>query len=100
MCVCVCSVCVCVCVLKMANKAPTAGIEHSLAVQASVLTITPPKLPDVTNIPTPTCLRRQRRLLQHHTLIKSAYIELGGSEFIEPNKSINHHPSVPSHPVT
>ena len=37
--------------------APRAGIEPTyLAFQANVLMITPPRLPDVTTIPTPTCL--------------------------------------------
>ena len=34
---------------------PRAGIEPaSLSFRTSVLTITPPRLPDVTNVPTPT----------------------------------------------
>ena len=36
---------------------PRAGIEPTtLAFQASMLTITPPRFPDVTTVPTPTCL--------------------------------------------
>ena len=44
-------------VMKMGNIVPRAGIELTpLALLASVLPITPPRLPDVTNVPTPTCL--------------------------------------------
>ena len=44
-------------VMKMGNIVPTVGIEPtSLAFQASVLTITPPRFPHVTILPTPTCL--------------------------------------------
>ena len=44
-------------VMKMRNIVPSAGIEPtSLAFQASVLTITPPRLPDVTTLPTATFL--------------------------------------------
>ena len=44
-------------VMKMGNIVPTAGIEPtSLAFRASVLTITPHRIPDVTTIPTPTYL--------------------------------------------
>ena len=43
--------------MKMGNIAPKVGIELvSLAVRASMLTITPSGLPDVTTLPTPTCL--------------------------------------------
>ena len=43
--------------MKMGNTVPSAGIEAtSLAFRASVLSITPPRLPDVTMLPTPTCL--------------------------------------------
>ena len=42
---------------KMGNIEPKVAIEStSLAFQASVLTITSPGLPDVTSLPTPTCL--------------------------------------------
>ena len=43
-------------VMTIGNIAPRAGIEStSLAFQHSVLTITTPRLPDVTTLPTPTC---------------------------------------------
>ena len=43
--------------MKIGNIVPIAGIERkSLAFRASVLTITPRRIPDVTIIPTPTCL--------------------------------------------
>ena len=45
-------------VMKMGNIAPRAGIEPtSLAFQARLLTIIPPRLPDVTTLPMPTCVR-------------------------------------------
>ena len=45
-------------VMKMGNMTPKAGIERtSLAFRASILTITPPSLPYVNTLPTPTCLR-------------------------------------------
>ena len=44
-------------VSKMGNNAPRAGIKPtSLAFWASVLTLSPPRLADVTPLPTPTCL--------------------------------------------
>ena len=44
-------------VTKMEKTVPRAGIEpKSLAFRASVLTVTPHRLPDVTTIPTSTCL--------------------------------------------
>ena len=43
--------------MKMENIVPRAGMEPtSLAFQASVQPITPRRLPDITTIPTPTCL--------------------------------------------
>ena len=43
--------------MKMGNIVSRAEIEPtSLAFQASVLTIKPPRLHDVTTVPTPTCL--------------------------------------------
>ena len=42
--------------MKMGNIAPRAGIKPTcLAFWASMLTITPPRLPDVITIPTPNC---------------------------------------------
>ena len=42
---------------EMGNIAPRAGIEPTfLGFWASALTITPPRLPDVTALPMPTCL--------------------------------------------
>ena len=58
--------------MKLGNIVPTAGIEPvSLAIQASMLVITSPRPPDVTNVSTTTsvpvyaapCLRGQCRLL-------------------------------------
>ena len=44
-------------VIKIGNIVPRAGMEPtSLASLASVLTITPLRLPDVTTLPKPTCL--------------------------------------------
>ena len=44
-------------VMERRNIAPKAGIETtSLAFRANVLTITPPRLPAVTTLPTPTCI--------------------------------------------
>ena len=44
--------------MKVGNIVPRAEIEPtSLAFWASVLTITPHRVPDVTNVPMPTCLR-------------------------------------------
>ena len=44
-------------VMKMGNIVPLVGLEPTpLAFRASVLPITSPRLPDVTIIPTPTCL--------------------------------------------
>ena len=41
---------------EMGNNVPRVGDDTtSLAFQASVLNITPPRLPDVTILPTPTC---------------------------------------------
>ena len=57
--------------MKMGNTVPRAGIEPtSLAFQASVLPFTPCKVPDVTTIPTPTCLCRSlpQRSVQATTL--------------------------------
>ena len=52
--------CTYICVLdatKMGNIKPRAGIKcTSLAFRVHMLTITPPRLPDVTAPPTPTCL--------------------------------------------
>ena len=43
--------------MKIGNTAPRVGIEPtSLAFWASVLTITPRRLPDITTIPAPPCL--------------------------------------------
>ena len=42
-------------VMKMGNMVLRAGIEPNLVFQASVLTITPLRLPDVTTLPTHTC---------------------------------------------
>ena len=43
--------------MKMGNIAPTVGIEStSLVRQDNVLSITPPRLPDVIILSTPTCL--------------------------------------------
>ena len=58
-------------VMKMGNVVPWVGIEPIfLAFRASVLTITPCRLPDVTTIHTPSvyaapCFRGQRSLLQY-----------------------------------
>ena len=42
-------------VMKMGNSVPQAGIEPIiLTFQASVLTITPPRLPEISMLPTPT----------------------------------------------
>ena len=44
-------------VLKIGNIVPRVGIKHtSVAFQVRVLTITPPRFPYVTTVPTPTCL--------------------------------------------
>ena len=44
-------------VMKMGNIVPKTGIDATpLAFQDIVLTITPSRLPDVTTLPTPTCL--------------------------------------------
>ena len=44
-------------VMTMGNIQPRVGTEPtSLAFHTNVLTITPPKLPDVTILPTPTCV--------------------------------------------
>ena len=52
----------------MGSAMPRAGIKPtSLAFWASVLTITPPRLPDVITLPTPTYLC-QCRLLQKRKL--------------------------------
>ena len=46
-------------VMKMGNIVPRVKIEPiSLAFWVSMLTITPPSLPDVTTLPTPTCLKQ------------------------------------------
>ena len=43
-------------VMKMGNNLARAGIKPtSLALWANVLTITPPRLPDVTVLPMPAC---------------------------------------------
>ena len=59
-------------VMEMGNIVLRVGIElTSLAFQASVLTITPPRLCDVTTLPTPTCLcgSLPERSLQTDTLL-------------------------------
>ena len=43
-------------VMKMGNIAPRVGIEPT-SLAFSVLAITPPRLPDVTALPTPTSIR-------------------------------------------
>ena len=60
--------------MKIGNIVPRAGIERtSRAFQASSLTITPPRLPDVTTMPTPTCLCSSlpQRAVQTTTLVPS-----------------------------
>ena len=43
--------------MKMRNIVPRVGIEPtSLAFQANLLTISPPRIPDVTTLPVATCL--------------------------------------------
>ena len=60
-------------VMKIGNIVPRVRTEHtSLAFWASLLTITSPRLPDVTTLPTPTCLdealclRDQSKPLHHN----------------------------------
>ena len=44
-------------VMKMGNIVHRVGIEHTyIAFQASMLTITPHRLSDITMLPVPTCL--------------------------------------------
>ena len=60
-------------VMKMRNIVPRAGIEPTtLAFRARVLTIIPPRLFDVTTIPTSTCLcgSLPERSLQTTTFVR------------------------------
>ena len=71
----------------MGNIVPRAGIEStSLAFQTSVLTITPPRLPDVITIPTNTCLNGSLPERQFHNLL-SKLINLAKAK----NDQINYH---------
>ena len=59
-------------VMKMGNGAPKEGFELTpLAFWASVLTITPHRLPDITTIPTPICLCGSQPKRSAYTTIKS-----------------------------
>ena len=65
--------------MKMGNKTPTVGVEPtSIAFQASALTFTPPRLPDVTvqRMPTSLWFYLPECSLQTTTLVTSG--SLGG----------------------
>ena len=58
-----------VAVMKMGNIAYVAGFELTrIALWDGVLTITPPKLPDIISLPTPTCLCGSLPLRSVHTI--------------------------------
>ena len=66
-------------VMKMLNIMPRAGVDPtSLALWASVITITPCRFPDVTTIPTPTspCSSLPQRSVQPTTLAPPGIISL------------------------
>ena len=61
--------------MKMGNIAYKAGTEPtSLAFQANVLTVPPPRLPDVTTLSTPTCLGSS---LLERSVHSTTYVPLG-----------------------
>ena len=65
--------------MKIGTSAHRAGIEPmSLAFQASVLSITQPRLPDVTTVPTPTCIcgSLPERSVQTTTLVAVGIVSL------------------------
>ena len=53
--------------MKMGNTVPRAGFEPTSDIPGQCATITPPRIPAITTIPTPTCLRLrgQCTLLQY-----------------------------------
>ena len=83
-------------VMNIGNIAPTAGIEPiSLAFQASVLTMAPPRLPDLANLPTRIflCGSLPERSVQTTTVLyqtalncpERSYIDIYGDCIREPS---------------
>ena len=63
--------------MNMGNVALRKGIEPtSLAFQVGVLTTSPPRLPDVTTLPTPTCLCESLSLPKRSVQINNMFILL------------------------